>query len=263
MARKIVNGKAVVSAKELEASGLSLRDFLNKEQGLTRKAPEGTKFGERGTREDATGGKSTVDRQDAMLASSRKNAGQKGYDEGGDPIKRNTSKSEDTKSEAPKSEAPKLRARSLVDQGRGVQLYKDVDKEAVLNAGLGLASVFPAVAGTRLAYAAARPAIGAAARYFSKKDSPAASVADDIKDPSFNPEKMVDRSRSEPAFNPDKMVDRRSTTFPGRSEPKFNPDKMTGRDRPEPEFKKGGKVSSASSRGDGIAQRGKTKGRMC
>ena len=29
------------------------------------------------------------------------------------------------------------------------------------------------------------------------------------------------------------------------------------------EYKKGGKVSSASSRGDGIAQRGKTKGRMC
>jgi len=28
-------------------------------------------------------------------------------------------------------------------------------------------------------------------------------------------------------------------------------------------FKKGGKVSSASSRGDGIAKRGKTKGRMC
>ena len=200
---------------------------------------------------------------------------------------------------APKEEAPKPRARSLVDQGRGVQLYKDVDKEAVLNAGLGLASVFPAVAGTRMAYTAARPAIGAAARYFSKKDSPAASVADDIKEPAFNPEKMVDRSRSEPAFNPDKMVDRRSTTFPGRSEPKFNPDKMTGRDRPEPEgpplqpprefefFKKGGKVfseqtrkqqkaadlgkkmasggkvSSASSRGDGIAQRGKTKGRVC
>jgi hypothetical protein len=28
------------------------------------------------------------------------------------------------------------------------------------------------------------------------------------------------------------------------------------------EYKKGGKVSNASSRGDGIAQRGKTKGRM-
>ena len=31
---------------------------------------------------------------------------------------------------------------------------------------------------------------------------------------------------------------------------------------PVPEMNKGGKVSSASSRGDGIAQRGKTKGRM-
>jgi hypothetical protein len=151
---------------------------------------------------------------------------------------------------APKEEAPKSRARSFLDQGRGVQLYKDVDKEAVLNAGLGLASVFPAVAGAKMAYTAARPAIGAAARYFSKKDSPAASVADDIKEPAFNPEKMVDRSRSEHTFNPDKM---------------------TGRDRPDPNFKKGGsvkkmvssgKVSSASSRGDGIAQRGKTKGRI-
>ena len=36
----------VVSKKELEDSGLSLRDFLNKERGLTRKAPEDTKFGE-------------------------------------------------------------------------------------------------------------------------------------------------------------------------------------------------------------------------
>jgi hypothetical protein len=139
------------------------------------------------------------------------------------------------------------KAQSLVDQGRGVQLYKDVDKEAVLNTGLGLASLYPAGAGVRAAYTAARPALGAAARYLSKKDSPAGSVADDIK---------------EPSFNPDKMVDRRSTTFPGRSEPKFNPEKMTGYDRPEP-MKKGGKVSSASSRGDGIAQRGKTKGRMC
>jgi hypothetical protein len=32
---------------------------------------------------------------------------------------------------------------------------------------------------------------------------------------------------------------------------------------PNRSYKSGGKVSSASSRGDGIAQRGKTKGRMC
>jgi hypothetical protein len=143
-----------------------------------------------------------------------------------------------------------------------VQLYKDVDKEAVLGTGLGLASLYPGTIAARAAYGAARPLVGAAAKYLSKKDSPAASVADDAKDPSFG--KFFDdvpRSRSEPAFNPDKMVDRRSTTFPGRTEQKFNPDKMTGYDRPEP-MKKGGKVS-ASSRGDGIAQRGKTKGRMC
>jgi len=154
------------------------------------------------------------------------------------------------------------KARSFMDQGRGVQLYKDVDKEAVLNAGLGLASVFPAVAGTRMAYTAARPAIGAAARYFSKKDSPASSMSDDIKEPSFNPDKMVDRrsttfpGRSEPKFDSKKIVER------DRSEPKFDLEKMMGRDRPEPGFKKGGKVSSVSKRGDGIAQRGKTKGRF-
>ena len=165
---------------------------------------------------------------------------------------------------APKEEAPKPRARSLVDQGRDVDIYKDVDKEAVLGTALGLASLNPAVRVGRAAYTAARPVLGAAARYLSKKDSPAASVADDAKDPSFG--KFFDdvpRSQSESKFNPDKMVDRRSTTFPGRSEPKFNPEKMTGREQPEPNFKKGGKVSSASSRGDGIAQRGKTKGRVC
>jgi hypothetical protein len=85
-------------------------------------------------------------------------------------------------------------------------------------------------------------ALSAANKYLSKKDNPAASVADDIKDPSFNPEKMMGRDRSEATLNLEKMM---------------------GRDRPEPGFKKGGKVSSASSRGDGIAQRGKTRGKMC
>jgi hypothetical protein len=210
MARKIVDGKAVVSAKELEASGLSLRDFLNKEQGLTRKAPEGTKLDVNKPRNP-----------DAKAGSEVQHAGTRHVT-------------------PPHTPTPSpAKAQSLVDQGRGVQLYKDVDKEAVLGAGLGLASLYPGTIAARTAYGVARPAIGAAARYFSKKDSPA-SVADDIKDPSFNPEKMVDRSRPEHTFNPEKM---------------------TGRDQPEP-MKKGGKVSSASSRGDGIAQRGKTKGRM-
>jgi hypothetical protein len=39
--------------------------------------------------------------------------------------------------------------------------------------------------------------------------------------------------------------------------------KRMGMDSGDTEFKKGGKVSSASSRADGIAQRGKTRGRIC
>jgi hypothetical protein len=107
----------MVSAKELEASGLSLRDFLNKERGLTRKPPEDMKFGvnkprgpsandlatykaqeladkgldENGIainpkKDDGSGGKNTVDRQNAMIASSRKNAGMPGYSEAGDKM---------------------------------------------------------------------------------------------------------------------------------------------------------------------------------
>ena len=215
--REIVDGKAKVSAKELAdfqseyGKDKTLRDLLNADKGLSR-APE---FGVNRPRNSSV-------KDDTQIVKR----------EGATPSK---------------AEAPKPRARSLVDQGRGVKLYETADTDAVLQAGLGLASVYPGTIAARTAYGVARPAIGAAAKYLSKKDSPA-SVADDIKDPSFNPEKMMDR---------------RSTTFPGRSEPKFNPDKMTSRDRLEPElFKKGGKVSGASKRGDGIAQRGRTKGRF-
>lgn len=58
--------KRIVSKKELEDSGLSLRDFLNKERGLTRKPDEDIKFGVNKPRDLYTSsGKATVDRQDA------------------------------------------------------------------------------------------------------------------------------------------------------------------------------------------------------
>jgi hypothetical protein len=128
------------------------------------------------------------------------------------------------------------KAQSLVDQGRGVQLYKDVDKEAVLGAGLGLASLYPGTIAARAAYGVARPAIGAAIKRLEDRPSP-----------SFLREK-----------------DQPFSTFDTLS-PKNQAASQAYRnaydDRPGP-MKKGGKVS-ASSRGDGIAQRGKTKGRMC
>jgi len=128
MTRKIVDGKAVVSAKELEASGLSLRDFLNKEQGLTRKPPEGMKFGDYGSRNP-----------DAKAGSEVQRAGTRYVN-------------------FPHTPTPSpAQARSLVDQGRDVDIYKDVDKEAVLGTALGLASLNPAVRVARIA----RPVIGA------------------------------------------------------------------------------------------------------
>lgn len=66
-----------VSKKELEESGLSLRDFLNKERGLTRRAPEGTSFGENKARPTA---------QDRATMRAQENA-DKGLDEKGNPLR--------------------------------------------------------------------------------------------------------------------------------------------------------------------------------
>jgi len=125
------------------------------------------------------------------------------------------------------------KAQSLVDQGRDVDIYKDVDKEAVLNAGLGLASLYPGTIAARTAYGVARPLVGAAAKYLSKKDSSTASKARDEDPPLFT-------SKEKPE----------SGVF----------DDVSPR-----EFKKGGsvKLSEAARRGDGIAIRGRTKGRLC
>lgn len=98
----------IVSKKELEESGLSLRDFLNKERGLTRKPPEdisreykprdaadqaikkladreaGTS---RGTRNYAGAGRGESGGASADELS-RFNAGKEGYDEAGNRMKR-------------------------------------------------------------------------------------------------------------------------------------------------------------------------------
>ena len=68
----------VVSKQELEDSGLSLRDFLNKERGLTRKPPEGTKAGVYVPRPST---------QDRMTMEAQDNAN-RGLDELGQPIQR-------------------------------------------------------------------------------------------------------------------------------------------------------------------------------
>ena len=71
-------GNRMVSKKELEESGLSLRDFLNKERGLTRKAPEGTKFGVNAARPTAA----------ARAAMNAQDNADRGLDEDGEPLQR-------------------------------------------------------------------------------------------------------------------------------------------------------------------------------
>jgi hypothetical protein len=70
-----------VSKKELEDSGLSLRDFLNKERGLTRKAPEGTALGVNAPRPTA---------QDRATMNAQDNAN-RGLDEKGNPLRDDSS----------------------------------------------------------------------------------------------------------------------------------------------------------------------------
>jgi hypothetical protein len=69
----------VVSKKELDESGMSLRDFLNKERGLTRKAPEGTKFGVNVARPT----------KEARAAMNAQDNADRGMDEMGQPLQRN------------------------------------------------------------------------------------------------------------------------------------------------------------------------------
>jgi len=69
----------IVSKKELEDSGASsLREFLNKERGLTMKAPEGTKAGVYKPRPST---------QERMTMEAQDNAN-RGLDENGQPLQR-------------------------------------------------------------------------------------------------------------------------------------------------------------------------------
>ena len=217
--REIVDGKAKVSAKELAdfqseyGKDKTLRDLLNADKGLSR-APE---FGVNRPRNSSV-------KDDTQIVKR----------EGATPSK---------------AEAPKPRARSLVDQGRGVQLYKDVDKEAVLEAGLGLAALNPAVRGAKMAYTAARPAIGAAYRRLEKmsEDRPSPSFLRDDEPPPYLLNTLTPENQAA------------SQAYRRAYDDRPGPMKKGGAVK---KMASGGKVSGASKRGDGIAQRGRTKGRF-
>lgn len=106
----------------------------------------------------------------------------------------------------PKDETPKPKARSLVDQGRDVDIYKNVDKDAVLEAGLGMASLYPAVRAGRAAYTAARPVVGAAVKKVFSEDGllPTFNRAEDPRPSTFEtltPENQAASQRYREAYD--------------------------------------------------------------
>jgi len=168
--RKVVNGKSVVSAKELAdfqkqyGNDKTLRDLLNMDKGLVRRKDPG---------ESSKKAEDTESSADAKLSFSRQSVPPRTeFVEG---VKAADQSSWD-------SPVAKTKARSLVDQGRDVDIYKDVDKDAVLEAGLGLAALHPAVQGLRMA----RPVVGA----ILKKE-----FSEDGLFPTFNREKEPPLSR--------------------------------------------------------------------
>jgi hypothetical protein len=109
--------------------------------------------------------------------------------------------------------------------------------------------------GTAAALAGTGVALGAAAALSGMKRSEEERKERSSKKPVGGAGKMPGSSLKDPySMNLGSEFDPKRT---------MRGDRRMGIDSRDVEFKKGGKVSSASSRADGIAQRGKTKGRIC
>ncbi len=211
--REVVNGKAKVSAKELAdfqkqyGGDKTLRDLLNMDKGLVRRKDPGE------------GSKKAEDIQsstDALSSKSRQSGPPRAEFVGG-------VKSADQSS----WDSPVTKARSLVDQGRDVDIYKDVDKEAVLEAGLGLASLNPVIRGLRMA----RPVVGAVL----KKE-----FSEDGLFPTFKSEKEPPFSRYDTLSPENQAVSRQyRSTYDDRP----GPMKKGGAVK---QYAKGGKISLAA-----------------
>jgi hypothetical protein len=109
--------------------------------------------------------------------------------------------------------------------------------------------------GTAAALAGTGVALGAAAALSGMKRSEQERKERSSKKPVGGAGKMPGSSLKDPySMNLGSEFDPKRT---------MRGDRRMGVDSRDVEFKKGGKVSSASARADGIAQRGKTKGRIC
>lgn len=229
--------RGVVTKEELEKSGLSLRDYMNKQQGLTRRSTPYTGAGGSGggrgpTAEEMQGG-----------------SGRGGQ---GGPTARQLKMAEfDKAMQPPSSEAIK----------KGLEM--------ALPAGAGLSAVARLAKG--LAGRTAKPAAEAA-----KPASEAAqqALAAPVKRIGFDKAGAKAKERATRAEGRQAEMLRENAARYGMTE-KTSPDAVRavreslGMGQGWKAMKKGGAVKkyaaggSVSSRADGIAQRGRTRGKMC
>ena len=203
------SGNRVVSKKELADSGLSLRDFLNKERGLTRRGEPAAKPAPK----TETAPKQSQAEKDYAKAEA------------------------ETKTPEAKAE----RAKQIEGQG-AENMTGDFLPMGKLALGVGAIGA-GAVKGYKM-YKAAQAAKAAKAPMETVAKQ-AAEVASKGREEVTNPLMWMAGPKKASKFKEPKKGMSEADTSGG----------AIG-------YKRGGGVSSASSRADGIAQRGKTKGRM-
>jgi hypothetical protein len=188
------SGNRIVSKKELADSGLSLRDFLNKERELIRRK---------------------------------------------EPAAKTVSK-DAPKAEEPAGQIPGQSAKAPESSGGERSTERSRNIEAALGAtglGLGAAAAFKSLKALKAARDAKKPMEAVAKQ--------ASEVAAKGREEVTNPLMWMAGPKKASKFKEPKKGMSEADTSGG----------AVG-------YKRGGGVSSASSRADGIAQRGKTKGRM-
>ena len=238
----------IVTKEQLAKSGLSLRDYMNKQKGLTRrdgKAPaadqtksdkfpkaSGAMIQSMDTDMMRTAGRTAAKEQGAKYAADRKkSANQAAF-------------------ERAQAEAKTPEGKAKLDERIKGQAIKRYTPEAELIGGAALKPLN--VLAKRLAKPKIqeyKPTMLPAPKAASKTDTKA------LESPrpklSYDKRGMKEKERADRAAKREKEKDFDNIQRGGR---------LTG--GREIELKKGGSVSSASKRADGIAQRGKTRGKV-
>jgi hypothetical protein len=238
----------IVTKEELKKSGLSLRDYMNKQKGLTRRGGAASAADQ--TKSDkfpkASGAMIQSMDTDMMRTAGRTAAKEQGAKYAADRKK----SANQAAFERAQAEAKTPEGKAKLDERIKGQALERVSPEEYIGPAFGLKTL------SKLAKKLATPKVKEykptmlpAPKAASKTDTKA------LESPrpklSYDKRGMKEKERANRAAKREKEKDSDNIQRGGR---------LTG--GREIELKKGGSVSSASKRADGIAQRGKTRGKV-